>query len=180
MFQEEIADLTANHLATHIRAYLDAVQALYPDNVVLQSPKSIETANLAGGVYNATPDEMPAIAVDIIDVEFSTATAEGLWLYKYSGHIAEVVSGNSETNVNREIKRHQQAVEKWVNDHQYLHQLTSTLGNDFKLIALGFLGSAFSGAEKVNERDDRPMWIAGYRIDLEWFVSQPGPNDHGS
>jgi len=182
MYQEEIADLTAAHLRSHIKAYIDAVGLIYPDTIKMQYPKSVETANLVGGVYNAKPNEMPAIAIDIISVEFAANTTEGLWLYNYDGHIAEVISGGSEDTVNRIIKRHQQACETFVNDHLHFHQvedqLTSPLGQPFTIMEFGFSGSAFSGAEEVTEKQNRKTWIAGYRIDVNWLVSQQGPGDH--
>jgi len=178
MYQEEVADLTAVHLRSHIGALLSSVSTIYADKVKLQKPKSIETANLVGGVYNANPDEMPAYAVDIISKAFSGVSPEGLWLYSYDGHIAGVISGGSEATVNAMIKRHEQAVEMFVKSHQHLHQTGSTLGNDFKIIELGFSGAAFSGAEQVNAANDRELWIAGFRIDLVWIVSEDGPGDY--
>jgi len=178
MYQEEIADITADHLRSHIITYLTQVSAVYGDSVHLEPPKSIETANLVGGVYNAKLNEMPAYAVDIISKAFAGETNEGLWLYTYDGHIAGVLSGMSEESVNDAIKRHEQAVETFVKAHQYMHQTVSALGNDFSIRELGFAGAAFSGAELVDEQDGREYWIAGFRIDLIWVVSEGGPSDH--
>jgi len=178
MYQEEVANLTAAHLREHIGALLDATQAIYNDKVVLQNPKAIETANLVGGVYNAAPDAMPAYAVDIISKAFAGDAQAGLWLYLYEGHISGVLSGASESAVNAAIKRHEQATERFVKSHQHLHSLTSGLGNDFRIVELGFSGAAFSGAEQVNSQNDRELWIAGFRIDLTWVVSENGPGDY--
>ena len=178
MYQEEIANLTADHLRTHIEALLAATSSIYNDKVVLQNPKSIETANLVGGVYNAKPDEMPAYAVDIVSKAFAGDAQASLWLYTYEGHIAGVVSGGSEATVNASVKRHEQSVEKFVKSHQHHHSIESALGNDFRIVELGFSGAAFSGAELVEERDDRQVWIAGFRIDLTWVISEEGPGDY--
>jgi len=178
MYQEEVANLTADHLREHIGVLLDETQAIYNDKVVLQNPKAIETANLVGGVYNADPTAMPAYAVDIIDKTFAGDASAGLWLYIYGGHIAGVLSGASESSVNAAIKRHEQAVERFVKSHNHLHSLASALGNDFRIVELGFVGSAFSGAEQINAKDDRELWIAGFRIDLNWVLSEDGPGDY--
>lgn len=180
MFQEEVADLTADHLRTHIGAYLTTVQSIYADSIKLQVPKAIETANLVGGVYNTEPNKMPAYAIDIISKAFNSTDADSLWLYTYDGHIAGVVSGGSEASVNSMVKRHEQATETFVREHQFMHSLKNVLvGNDFLIKELVFTGAAFSGAELVEERNDRQVWIAGFRIDLFWIISEPGPQQHG-
>lgn len=178
MYQEEVANLTAEHLRSHIGALLDSVAALYEDKVVLQNPKSIETANLVGGVYNADPNEMPAYAVDIISKAFAGESTDGLWLYSYDGHIAGVLSGGSEAFVNAAIKRHEQATERFIKSHRHMHTMPSAKGNDFRIIEIGFSGAAFSGAEQINAANDRELWIAGFRIDLLWIVSEDGPGDY--
>ena len=178
MYQEEIADLTAEHLRSHMQAYLDEVKAIYQDAVELTFPKAIETANLVGGVYNATQKAMPAYAVDIIDKVF-TEHADDLWLYQYNGHIAGVISASSEDTANKIVKRHEQATEMFVKRHDHFHQMAAQLpGNNFMIVGLGFVGSAFSGAEKIDESQNRETWIAGFRIDLAWIVSEDGPGDH--
>jgi hypothetical protein len=178
MYQEEIANLTATHLRDHIGAYLTEVNAIYHDGVKLQFPKTIETANLVGGVYNTTTDKMPAYAVDIIEYTFDGVDPEGLYLYNYSGHIAGVVTGGAEATVNAIIKRHEQAVALFVKRHLHFHQMTSQLGNDFRIIEFNFFGSAFSGAERVDEKNQRQIWIAGFRTDIVWAVSEGGGGDH--
>lgn len=180
MFQEEIADLTSTHLRTHIEAYLSAVQALHADTIKLQMPKTIETANLVGGVYNTSNDKMPAYAVDVLNKTFAATTPENLWLYDYEGHIAGIISGLDEVSVNKLIKRHEEAVEKFVKDHLSFHNLSSTLGSDFTVVGFDFVDAAFSGAEELETVEDRTVWIAGFRIDLTWTVSEAGPGDHGT
>lgn len=178
MYQEEVAKLTATHLREHINDYLDELQRRYPDSVKMQYPKSVETDNLVGGVYNAKTDAMPAYAVDIISKAFAGQNNDGLWLYSYEGHVAGVVSGGDEAAVNALIKRHEQAAEMFVKRHEFMHQTESELENDFRLHELGFVGAAFSGAEEVSDRQDRQVWIAGFRIDLIWVVSEDGPSQH--
>lgn len=179
MFQEELAEMTADHLRGHIEAYLTEIQARYADRSKLQLPKTIETANLVGGVYNTTVNAMPAYAVDVIDKAFSEMR-DNLWLYQYSGHIAGVVSGNDERAVNRLVKRHEAAVELFVRTHLNFHY-PQTVPNsaDFSLIELQFIGAAFSGAEQIDMEQDRKIWIAGFRNDLAWIASEEGPGNHG-
>lgn len=177
MFQEEIADLTADHLRTHIKAYLQAVQALHGGTIKLQVPKTIETANLVGGVYNTSTGKMPAYAIDVLNKTFA-GNPENLWLYNYEGHIAGVVAGLDEKSVNLIIKRHEEAAEKFVREHLNLHGLVSLIGSDFTIIEFAFIGAAFSGAEELDTTNDVTTWIAGFRIDLNWIVSEPGPSNH--
>jgi hypothetical protein len=178
MYQEEIADLTAEHLRSHMQEYLDAVKAIYADKIEMTFPKAIETANLVGGVYNATQKAMPAYAVDIIDKVF-TEHSDNLWLYQYNGHIAGVISASNEDSANKIVKRHEQATEMFVKRHDHFHQTAAKkVGNDFLIVGLGFTGAAFSGAEKIDEAENRETWIAGFRIDLVWIVSEDGPGDH--
>lgn len=181
MFQEEVANLTAIHFRSHFDGYRDIIQARYPDAVKLQLPKKVETDNLVGGVYNAKVSEMPAYAVDIIDKAFAGNTDESLWLYQYQGHIAGVVSGSGEQSVNRLVKRHEQIAEMFVREHEFLHARESAFiddPNDFSIREMGFAGAAFSGAELIGEEQNRQTWIAGFRIDLVWIVSESGPYQH--
>lgn len=177
MYQEEIAKLTAAHLHYHLPSLVAIIQSRYPDAVKIQLPKSVETSNLVGGVYNATPDKMPAYALDIITKSFGGADDKGLWIYNYEGHIAGVISSNSESSANLIIKRHEQTVEGFVKGHEFMHSHESVINNDFKITGLGFVGAAFSGAELINAKD-REIWIAGFRIDLLWVVSEDGPHQH--
>jgi len=179
MFQEEVAQLTADHLRLHLPDEFAVLQARYPDAIKLQFPKAIETANLVGGVYNAATGNMPAYAVDVISKAFDSVTPDGLWLFAYDGHIAGIVEANDEKSCNAIIKRHEQACEEFVRKHQFMHQVESVLGNDFSIVGLNFGGAAFSGAEMIEEKQSRQKWIAGFRIDLVWTTSEAGPDQHG-
>lgn len=179
MFFEEIGDITAEHLRSHIPGYLAILQERYPDSIKLKAPKSIETANLVGGVYNATPNDMPAYVVDLLNKEFAGDSDASLWLYNYTGHIAGVVSGMNEETTNRLCKRHEQAVETFVREHGFMHNLGAQIaGNEFTLISLGFIDAALSGAELLDDANGRQVWIAGFRVDINWLVSENGPGQH--
>jgi|SRR6185503_15586574 len=185
MFQEEVADLTAEHLRTHIEALLAEIQTRHGDSVRLLLPKSIETQNLVGGVYNTTFKNMPAYAVDVIEKSFAGESADSLWLYRYDGHIAGVMGGNDEENVNKSCKRHEAAVEQFVRNHLNFHhdpELKTQINSDFDVIGFEFLGAAYSGAEEISgevaQGEGNKLWIAGFRIDLAWVVSEQGPGNH--
>lgn len=178
MFQEEIGVITTEHLRSHIGGYLAELEARYADGVKLILPKTIEHANLVGGVYNAELNAMPAYAVDVVDKQFSGITDAGLWEYVYNGHIAAIISGGSEAAVNTQVKRHEQACETFVRRHQFMHQVQGQVtGNEFSMRELGFADAAFSGAEQVQD-GQRYLWVAGFRITLVWVLSEEGPSDH--
>jgi len=178
MYQEEIGIYTTEHLREHIGGYLQELQTRYADGVKLTIPKRIEHANLVGGVYNAALDQMPAYAVDVTDKAFSQITDSGLWEFVYNGHFAGIISANDESSANTIIKRHEQACEMFVKQHQFMHRHeASVIGNDFSLMELGFVDAAFSGAEEVQD-GTRVVWIAGFRITLVWITSEEGPTQH--
>jgi hypothetical protein len=178
MYQEELGIITTEHLRVHIGDYLDALEARYADGVKLQNPKTIEHANLVGGVYNAPLTGMPAYAVDITDKAFDGITDSGLWQYTYNGHIACIINANDERSANTIIKRHEQATEMFVKAHQFMHQTEAQVaGNDFSITGLGFVDAAFSGAEQVQDAA-KTYWVAGFRVALIWIVSEDGPTDH--
>jgi len=178
MYTEEIGIITVEHLRLHIAGYLADLEIRYGDGVKLQPPKAIEHANLVGGVYNTDYKGMPAYAVDITDKAFGQLTAESLWEYNYNGHIAGIINANSEASANTIIKRHEQAVEMFVNQHRYMHQVEAQItGNDFSITQLGFVDAAFSGAEAVQDAT-KTTWVAGFRITLVWITSEGGPDQH--
>jgi hypothetical protein len=178
MYQEEIAIITTEHLRLHIVDYLAELEARYGDGVKLQNPKSIEHANLVGGVYNAALSDMPAYAVDIVDKVFSGGSNNSLWEYAYNGHVAGILTAGSEAAVNTIAKRHEQAVEMFIKRHENMHQIENQVeGNDFRIIELGFVDAAFSGAEQVQDAT-RTVWVAGFRTSLMWIVSEDGPYQH--
>jgi hypothetical protein len=180
MYHEELGKITSEHLREHIVPYLAELEVRYGDGVKLSNPKAIEYANLVGGVYNTGLDEMPAYAVDVTQKRFSAISNNNLWEYAYDGHIAGVVTGGSEKEVNTLVKRHEQAVEMFIKRHGNMHGTEAqVVGNDFKIIELGFVDADYSGAELVQERtSQKKRWLAGFRITLIWIVSEDGPHQH--
>lgn len=178
MYQEEVAKITTEHLRLHIVSYLDELEARYGDGIKLQNPKSIEYANLVGGVYNAELTAMPAYAVDIVDKVFNGLTDSALWEYAYNGHLAGIINASSEAAANTIVKRHEQAVEMFVKRHENLHSTQAQVtGNDFSLTGFGFVDAAFSAAEAVQD-GTKVVWVAGFRVTMVWIVSEDGPYQH--
>lgn len=176
MWSEELGEITANHLRTHIAAYLADIESDYSDGVKLVQPRAIETANLVGGVYSVDIEKLPAYAVDVMSKSFVASRDDG-WLYQYDGHIAMITSAQSEGAANRISKRHLRAVEKFVREHQFLHQ--QVINDECAIHEFGFAGSALSGAAKVDEENNRQLWVAGARVDVIWVTRESGFFDHG-
>jgi len=176
MFQEDLAAYTADHLREHIEAYVEAINNRFPatDREVVRTPVLIETSSLAGGVMAVELEKLPAYAVDCLDKQFIDVS-ENLYTYQYTGHIAGVVIANSQKSADHLVKRHESAVEKFIREHELLHKLTNA---DFTILRFYFLASAFSGAELEGETKRTQNWIAGFRCDVNWIVSESGPSQH--
>jgi len=174
MFQEKIAKITADHLRTHIAAYLDEVNSQFEDNdiVKLVVPKKIEVAGQVGGVVNELPENLPHYAVDCLTKSFG-GVREDLWTYSYDGHFAGMVSATNQSAVDKLTKRHAAAIEKFVRQHFHLHAYTD---DDFTLLQMVFLASDFSGAEPVGEVNGRELWLGAFRLDVTWGTSEDGPD----
>ena len=178
MFAEEIAKVTADHLRSHIEAYLTAVAAEFTGSeiVTLVVPKSITVASLVGGVIQQLPDTTPAYAVDCMNDSFA-GIADDLYIYEYDGHISGLVAAGDEFTVNRMVKRHAKAVYNFINNHLFLHRDT-TYQAKFTFHGMGFLDTVLSGSELVDDTNNREIWIAGFRHNVLWTVSQDGPVQH--
>ena len=174
MWYEEIADATASHLSTHIQQYLLDVEAKHSDGLGLIQPRTIETANLVGGVYSAELDSLPAYAVDVMNREV-VPSMDDAWLYQYSGHIAMIIIAPSEAAANRICKRHLHAVELFVNEHQFMHELV--INDECSIHEFGFAGSALSGAAPVTV-NEKEAWVAGARVDVVWVTRETGLSQH--
>lgn len=176
MFQEQIAQLTADHLRTHATAYLDEIAALNPtDQVTLVAPKSIRASSVVGGMVAELPELLPAYGVDALSKQ-PIPLSDNLWTFQYEGQINGMVLASNEVEVDKLAKRHARAVEYFVRKHRLLHQLAT---DDFEIISFEFLGSDFSGATPLSEDPaSRPLWVGGFSIDVTWMTSENGPEDH--
>lgn len=178
MWQEEIADYTAAHLRTHIVAYLEAIEAEKADNFKLRPPQGIETENLVGGVYSVDVNKLPAYAVDVMNKSY-VGVGDDAYLYSYDGHIAIIVSANTEAAANIIVKRHLRAAEKFVREHQFLHQ-TTVVTDQCSLHEFGFAGMALSGAALIEDAAKKKTWVAGGRIDVLWVTRESSFFQHAS
>ncbi len=174
MYQEFIAEYTASHLREHIGELLEEIDSWYEgtDKITLVQPKSIDAASAVGGIVSELPETLPAYSVDCANKTFA-GVLEDLYVYEYVGQINGMVSSGSRTSVEKLINRHAAAVEAFIRRHQNLHFYTT---DHFRLIGMAFVGTDFSGAERVQE-GDRELWLAAFSIDVLWDVSEDGPSN---
>jgi len=177
MFQEQIAKLTADHLRTHIGAYLAAIESEYTakESITLTVPKSIDYSSLVGGMMTEFDKILPQYGVDVLS-KILGEDNENLFTYNYLGQINGLVSATSREAVDKLCTRHARAVEHFIKQHQFMHQETNT---NFALLAMAFGGLEFSGAENLGTYNDREVWIAGFSIDLIWATSEDSAMQHG-
>jgi hypothetical protein len=178
MYFEQIARLTAEHLNTHIAAYLQAIGTEFTgtDIATLIPPREIRVDSVVGGVFAAEIDELPLYAVDSLVKNIDPA-GEDLYTYLYTGTIIGMVSGETSREVNQMIKRHEWAVEKFIREHLYLHMIQ---GTHFTITGFEFNGGSFSGGEQVIDDEDptKLTWVDAFRIDVTWRVSEDGFSQH--
>jgi hypothetical protein len=178
MYQEELAEQTADHLRTHIEGYLDEIAAKYTGlkYVDLVVPKSIEPASVVGGLWTEFDNILPAYGIDVLNISPSEDSAS-LWTHAYDGQINGLVSAGSRQTVDRLCSRHAQAVEHFIEQHLFFHW--DTQNRDVFSVVTFFGGNLeFSGAEDLGEQAGRPLWLAGFSLNCTWLVSQEGPAQH--
>jgi len=176
MFQEQIAKLTADHLRTHIGAYLAAISAEYTakEGVTLTVPKSIEYSSLVGGMMTEFDKILPQYGVDVLSKVIGE-DIENLFTYNYLGQINGLVSATSRDAVDKLCTRHARAVEQFIKQHQFMHNENNT---NYRILGVGFAGLEFSGAENLGTYNDREVWIAGFSIDIIWATSEDSAMQH--
>jgi len=178
MFHEQIGKLTADHLRTHIKAYLAAIEAEYTSTpkqgVTLTVPKSIEYSSLVGGMMTEFDKILPQYGVDVLS-KVGGEDIENLFTYNYIGQINGLVSATSRDAVDKLCSRHARAVEYFVKQHQFLHKESNA---NFSILAFGWINLEFSGAENLGEYNDREIWIAGFSTDVVWAVSEDSMMQH--
>lgn len=174
MFGERIAQETANHLRSHISAYLAEVNDQFTAEVTLVVPKSIEVASVVGGMFTEYDSILPQYGIDVLNKVF---LPEGLNLftYQYEGQINGLVHGNSQAAVDHAIKRHAAAVELFLKRHEVLHELNT---DNFSIVGMYFQTVQFSGAEDLGEVEGTQTWVAAFSLDLVWVTSENGPGQH--
>ena len=178
MYFEQIAKVTADHLRLHLPTYLSQISQEFAglDIVTLQPPNDISVDSLVGGVFAVPLENLPVYAVDALNKQ-PDPTIIDLYTYLYDGHIVGMVTANSAHDVDRQIKRHEWAVEQYVREHLFLHQLS---GEHFTILGLEFIGSQFSGAEMAEDNEDTTLqvWVDAFVINVRWTVSEDGPIQH--
>lgn len=176
MYQEQLAEITGTHLRSHIKAYLLDVGGDFSDGVPLLVPKRIEPASVVGGMISEFDSILPMYGIDVLG---KTASQDdtALWSYEYAGQINGLVSSGSREAVDKLIKRHEAAVEMFIRDHRLMHQENN---DRFSIIEFAFAGSDFSGAEDLGEHEGSQVWLAGFSINVSWFTSESGPDQHAS
>lgn len=174
MFFEQIATITRDHARTHLREYLDAVNALYADKVSLVLPKSFEVSSIVGGMAGVSRATLPAYAVDTYTKTLAT-DVEDLNTYLYGGHFMGLVGGENQRGVEKVVKRHGAAVEMFIREHKLMPH------DDiypFLIVEFIFNRIEFFGAASL-EKEGRDFWIDGFRIDCSWRVSEIASGQHG-
>lgn len=176
MFHEQLAKITADHLRSHIKAYLGEVSAGFTgsESTTLIVPKKIDPASVVGGMITEYDKILPQYGIDVLGKTISQDDV-ALFAYEYAGQINGLVHSGSREAVDRLVKRHATAVELFIRRHQYLHQPVNT---GFKFLEMVFAGIDFSGAEDLGEHNNRTVWLAGFSINVSWFTSEDGPIDH--
>lgn len=179
MFHEQIAKYTADHLRSHIEAYLAEVDAQFTgqDKVSLILPKQIEPASQVGGMIEEFGEILPQYGIDCLTKSPSQDDAS-LWSYEYAGQINGLVDAGSRQAVDKLLWRHSAAVESFIQDHRYLHQEDFT-GLGFSIVEFIFIGTEWSGAEYMGEYDERAIWTAAFSSNVSWITSEEGPGQHG-
>jgi hypothetical protein len=172
MYQEQLAKLTADHLRTHIKAYLAEIAAGFDakNQVPLVVPKAIETASAVGGLIQDFDKILPRYGVDVFGKD-AGATDDSLNSWVYSGQIVGVVHGSSQSSVDKIVKRHMAAVELFIARHRLLHLEKN---NYYSILNFGFVANETSGAEAIGD-----LWIAGFTFECIWITSEYEAFQHG-
>lgn len=176
MFQEDLAKYTADHLRTHIEAYLEAVNARFTGakKISLIVPKTIEVASVVGGTISEFQKLLPMYGIDVLNISEAQDSA-ALYTHEYDGQINGLISSSSRDIADGLIKRHANAVERYVRDHLFLHELK----NDYFTVVNFQAGNLeFSGAEDLGEVEGKQIWLAAFSLNVVWFTSEDGPIQH--
>lgn len=177
MFQEQISELTAQHLRTHINSYLSELQAetTGSSKLRLKVPEVI-SASLVGGMIQTEVSRLPLIGIDCLDKDLIPSN-ESLNLYQYSGAIVGMVTASDGDSADRLVKRYARVCEKFIKEHLNFHENFETNTKPFSFREFLFSSTRFSGSMEVGEEDER-SWIAGFAIEVLWITSEDGEWQH--
>lgn len=175
MFQEDIAQLTADHLRIHIRDNLEYIESRFPnDPIKLVFPKSIECASVVGGLFKDFDRILPAYAIDVWG-KAEAITIDNLNTYEYMGQVSGLIAANNRTACDKLVKRHAAAVELFIRTHEFLHEMNNDY---FRIIGFLSVDAEFSGAEQIAETKSGQVWIAGFSFDCVWTTSEAAVTQH--
>ena len=178
MFQEQIASITAAELRGHLEEYLDDIDELFTgsDKMGLRMPE-VSAISLVGGVMQARIDSLPLVAVDCLD-KTVVPSNESLYLYQYEGAIVGLIEASNDDIADRRVKRYAAATEKFVKEHQYLHEDIPNNTKPFTFREFLYMATRFSGSMEVTSEDGPSRWIAAYIIEVLWVTSEDGERQH--
>lgn len=178
MYFEYIAELTRDHIRTHLGAYLSDANTGHTKKTALVMPKSFEASSYVGGLLGVTRDTLPALAVNADNKEFS-GSDEDLFVYLYTGQIAGMVTSGDALDVERQAKRYAALMELFVKEHLRLPHDDAL---PFRIIEFAFQRVTFFGAADIQEqstgKNTNSYWIDGFLLDISWLVSEMGPGQH--
>jgi hypothetical protein len=174
MFQEHIAELTAAHFRTHIRAYLAALETEFTgSNKLRLKVPDISSVSLVGGVIQAEASALPIIGVDCLDKQV-VPSQESLNYYQYEGAIVGMASGSDEESTDKAVKRYQRVVEQFVRTHQFLHKESNT---NYAMREFLYASTRFSGSLELDIEDEK-IWVAGFTTTVLWITSEEAESQH--
>lgn len=171
MYEKQIAQVTREHLVSHLPELLAEVERL--DQLKLIMPKAVEISSIVGGIMDHK--QMPAYALDVQTKELS-AVNDNLWEYNYVGQITGMVSGKTSIEVDDLVKGHKSAVELFCVRHH--EAVFTTADPHFTIMGFEFSQSDFSGAIDRTTDPRKPFWIAAFQIGIAWLVSEEPPMQH--
>lgn len=166
MFYKAIATQTADHLRTHLQAYLQIYSDL--NDVPLIMPKKIEVGSPIGGVIRE--EDVPTYSVDCLAKVKGEDTDEDLNVWVYNGQITGLVAAGTGPAADLLAKGHAGVCERFVRQHMYL----PISGADFTVIEMAYTAVDISTALEV-ETD----WLCGFRVEVWWKTSEDAAFQHG-
>lgn len=172
----------------HMAGYLERVEAdssIIEPGIHLPPPKSFDVASFVGGVVGLKgKTDFPALSIDAYNKVISPST-EDLYGYRYDGHVTGMVGGTNPKVVEQQAKGYGSAIEMMIREHAYQPYGSGFDASvlPFMFIEFAFLRSEFFGAASTDVGDEKgrntKLWVDGFRIEVAWAISEPGPGQHG-
>ena len=170
MFLYPIALATSEHLRQHLQAYLAEFSTLYGIGLFL--PTKIMVSSELGGVEGE--NALPVYAVDAYTKTFSEQDEYDLNTWVYQGQITGLLGATTPDEVNKLVKGHSAACEKFAKEHKNI----SISGAGYNVMEMTYTIVETSGGQQV-DNDGTEYWLAAFKVDLFWNVSEDGNYQHG-